>query len=175
MLDLEHASGQLMREGLPVFFGLPLLPAIVFTPWGQPGGPAAVATAERAQALAEVRALEASQEATTATVKGDNSDAMLDPKEGSGVSPIEDPSMGSDIKPGTEVASRASEGADLEEDSQSASDRLRASGLSLMQLMATDSPAEGGRHPERLTDSGQQEPLRGNHVPNLTSALNALG
>ena len=50
MMDLLHASGLLMQEGLPASLGLPTLPAIVFTPWGQPGGPAAAAAVVAAEA-----------------------------------------------------------------------------------------------------------------------------
>ncbi|GAX78780.1 hypothetical protein CEUSTIGMA_g6217.t1 [Chlamydomonas eustigma] len=57
MMDIEHASGQLVRESLPVFFGLPMLPAVIFSTWGEPGGPAAVAAAAAAMAEEEAAAL----------------------------------------------------------------------------------------------------------------------
>ena len=61
MMDLLHASGLLMQEGLPASLGLPTLPAIVFTPWGQPGGPAAAAAAAEAAVQETVPAIQQGQ------------------------------------------------------------------------------------------------------------------
>ena len=46
MLDLEQLSSEILRMGLPAFFGLPALPAIVLSPWGNPGGPSPVIVSE---------------------------------------------------------------------------------------------------------------------------------
>ena len=86
MLTLIHTP-KVMREVLPVFFGLPLLPAIIFTDWGYPGGPAraeadaAMAAAEAAdkekRAMDEVAAAAAAAESEAkeeAAVKAEASD-----------------------------------------------------------------------------------------------------
>ncbi len=60
MLDIEHACHQVTKEGLPVFFGLPLLPAIIFSPWGEKAGPAAAEKSEEKTASSqEAKAAEA--------------------------------------------------------------------------------------------------------------------